>query len=105
MQYNYPGITELSFTDFGLCCDLIAVKGVCDPFTIAQSNDPSVSAVPWCHESECYRLTKSLPSNLRGNLLVSASSRTGPQSSWGAFNLFVNVATILTDAFWFSAVR
>ena len=31
--------------------------------------------------------------------------RTGSRSSWGAFNLFANVARILTDAFWFSAVR
>ena len=34
-------------------------------------------------------------------LLVSASLRTGPRSSWGADKLFVNVATTLTDAFWF----
>ena len=33
------------------------------------------------------------------------SLRTGPRSSWGAVKLFANVATILTDAFWFSAVR
>jgi hypothetical protein len=36
---------------------------------------------------------------------VSTSLRTGPRSSWGALNVFANVATILTDAFWFSAVR
>ena len=38
-------------------------------------------------------------------LLVGASLRTGSRSSWGADNVFANVATILTDAFWFSAIR
>jgi hypothetical protein len=38
-------------------------------------------------------------------LSVGANLKFRAADSCGAFKLFANVATILTDAFWFSAVR